>query len=312
MTYGGFFLSPDANGLQQVWRLPRNGTPPTAITEAPDSIITYGVSGDGAGLAYATSETLFFVELDPSGAPGQVQELTALDGEILSVDVRTDIGAVAYTTVSTDETIETGLFVLLQGSAPQRLFENLPINDADSFVPYGVNYAPNGGTILALGRGGEARGRFLVAPDGTATYIGVFNGANWLEDGRVMVYDGTTSGELYFADPTNGETTLALRIPDNRFLSTAQTGIGQVRALHTSLRLLAPNPVSIIDVQGGESDSIADIGFITDPQLSPDGLYVAGYTGTGGSLVIYSVEQGQALTLVTPSRASNFRWATFR
>ena len=67
-----------------------------------------------------------------------------------------------------------------------------------------------------------------------------------------------------------------------------------------------------VNVTSGEADEIANIGFITSPNISPDGLYVAGDTGADGGLVIYNVVENQTQTLITPTLVSNFQWATFR
>jgi hypothetical protein len=53
----------------------------------------------------------------------------------------------------------------------------------------------------------------------------------------------------------------------------------------------------------------AEPGFISAPQISPDGLYIAGLTHPGGALIIYSLEQDRALTLSTPDDVRAFAWA---
>src|SRR5690606_29733469 len=49
-TYSGFFIAPDPFGIQQIWRLPRNGTAPEQLTVAENDISDYAVMDAGAGL----------------------------------------------------------------------------------------------------------------------------------------------------------------------------------------------------------------------------------------------------------------------
>jgi hypothetical protein len=55
--------------------------------------------------------------------------------------------------------------------------------------------------------------------------------------------------------------------------------------------------------------ALTEPGFISAPQISPDGRHIAGLTHPGGALIVYSVEQDRALTLSTPDDVRAFAWA---
>jgi hypothetical protein len=46
-----------------------------------------------------------------------------------------------------------------------------------------------------------------------------------------------------------------------------------------------------------------------EPQFSPDGSMIAGYTHPGGALVFYNVEAGTSVSLLDPLAVTGFRWS---
>jgi hypothetical protein len=72
-----------------------------------------------------------------------------------------------------------------------------------------------------------------------------------------------------------------------------------------------PSPLQISDVAltGGMPTPAGSAGFMVEPQFSPDGSMIAGYTHPGGALVFYNVEEGTSVSLLNPLAVTGFRWS---
>ena len=63
-----------------------------------------------------------------------------------------------------------------------------------------------------------------------------------------------------------------------------------------------------LPIMGGEPQYLADLGYIDQPKLSPDGAFVAGIAYPDEKLVIYSVADGHQTIISMPGGVSNFTW----
>ncbi|MEQ8674578.1 MAG: hypothetical protein RLP44_23760 [Aggregatilineales bacterium] len=310
-TYSGFFIAPDPFGIRQIWRLPRNGTAPEQLTVAESDITDYAVMDAGAGLAYFSAEALWFLPLDPSGTAGNANRLAVVDASASSLDFSAEGGTLVYGT-------NAGVWsVAINGGEPALILEA----DATQIRP---SIGTATGSVLAVISSGaddnNADVQVIDGETGNAISVTRASDALWLADGRVIGFGTDANGESTISVYTLNQpdaTGAVLRSANTILLEVKEVTTGNGGTLRAILRnntRFSPSPSQMIQVSvnSGEADDIANIGFLTDPNISPDGLYVAGYTGANGGLVIYDLVENQTLTLITPTLISNFQWATFR
>lgn len=303
-TYSGFFLAPDPFGIQQIWRLPRNGTPPEQLTVSQIDITDYAVMDAGAGLAFISDGALWFLPLDPSGTAGNATQMTTVDASAGNLDFSADGSTVVY---GSDE----GVWAVAINTGTPTLILEAQNNAAAPSIG-----TASGAVLAALNLGASDDVQVIDPSTGTATSISQSEDAMWLNDGRVIGFGTTPDGESYIEVYTVGQegAGAVLRAANTLLLDVREVANGTLRVVLRNNTHFSPSPAQLIQVNGtsGEADDIANIGFMTEPTISPDGLYVAGYTGANGGLVVYDVVENQTQTLISPTLISNFKWATFR
>jgi len=82
------------------------------------------------------------------------------------------------------------------------------------------------------------------------------------------------------------------------------------QTLHLLLQQFDPGQIQVlkIGINGSDPQIIAEVGFMVDGQLSPDGSVVMGYATPEGQLVVSNVFTSETFILEQPLTATAFRW----
>ncbi len=306
-AFSGFFLAPDAFGISQVWLMPRNGTAPQALTELETPVTDYAVMDSGAALAFVSDRGLWFLPLDPTGTAGNPTRIGDVDEVAGGLDFSADGGVLTYST-------NDGVWVVeIPDGQPAQIFEQ----SADR-INSEIATSPN--LVLVSATNGASTEILIIdtlSDSLTPRTIATMRDGMWLSDGRVLGYEESSSNETMingFSISEQNQVAPVLSVPNAAPLDVREVDVGVLVITLEITREFSPSPVRLVRVAVdiGEPDDIATLGYITDPAISPDGSYIAGYSGTGGALTVIDVAQGSASTLISPVGISNFQWATFR
>ncbi|MDX1995135.1 MAG: hypothetical protein SF029_22325 [bacterium] len=308
-----YFRALDLNGILQVWRLPRNGLPPETLTEATEDITEYAISGNT--VIYLSAGGVWIQPLNGE----TLRLLSAADATAREVAISPSGATAAFTT-------DEGVFILPTSAAVDApAAEATDSPDAPERVPTLTNsattrysrpvFAPNqDALIVTVQIDADTELQLYDLNTGQMLGIGRYPIAEWLPDGRLLAYNADRT-EAYIVDPFNPQATTSptLRVPFPLQDATLTSG-GTVRALLTGDAASGPSPLRLVEVPaaGGDPTQVAVAGFLGRAHLSPDGTFVGGITPTGsatGTLVLYSVEANQTLSLALPAIVTDFRWA---
>ena len=314
MTYGGYFLSPDGLGIQQVWQLPRNGLPAIQLTVSDTDVTAYGVSHTGGVIAYTDGDLLFRITVDANGNPSEPQEWAEIDGAIHDFVFSPDDQTLIYASPS------DGIMSLaIDSIEPSVLIPNV-----DNSIYVNPQFARNINALMVTKITDNVRELFMYdfgASD--LLFLGTYEVGEWLTDGRVVVYSDVALTEELDAfyevsviDPNAlaSEILTPLRIAGLYVVDTQEVDTDVIRVLLGNNNAFVPNPLNLVEVtiSVGEPNDITAFPFMVDPQLSPDGGFIAGLTQPNGALIVYNVEQNQAFTLANSGQISQFQWTKFR
>lgn len=319
------FLSPNAQGIDQVWRAPRDGTSPLALTAASEPVRQVDLSPDGTRLAYATDFELAVIALDgfvvtSFSVEGSGGLAWSADGSRLAYHTQTGLWAIDLTAAA---------------PAPRIVIPNRTSQDNIDGIRYYFGPRWNAdGTRLLVGAG-LYEGAFPAVIDvatGAVTEfrIGFSGDARWLPDGRVLVWNmagAYVEPGVFVLDPAApeaepqrvvGTDVVPVEIApygDGWAILTSATsnmGPAYLRVL-TAPALEGPYTLAHPAMQGG---------FAEQPALyvPPDGSGAFLIAGLGaverdeqynasGSLVVIDTASGQTVQIPTPAAVHAVRWA---
>lgn len=293
----GTFLAQDFNGVVQLWQLPPDATLPATITPAEMDIQEYALSPDGTRAAYVSNGALWLYEI---GSDSAEERLTLGIDQGANPAWSPDSTTVFY---RDEQSAGNGIWRLALDGEPE-----LFLTDAQGAEVR--NPQPAGGVAALL----VQRGDSLVVVDtvsGVETVLDVRGRGQWLDGSRLLLIgEGTQGSGLYEVDANAPEQPATLLLP---LLGNLQ--LLDVQAINTTtLRLLVqnrvPGEVQVLDVPrtGGETTFVTSIGYISQPEISPDGSVVMGYTHPGGALISVDVATGERRMLQSPAQVTAFRW----
>jgi Tol biopolymer transport system component len=300
-----YFLAEDSGGRQQIIRLPDDGSSPAALTAATFGISEFALSPNQQQLTYISNSGLWLTDLSGEADPRELVMLGT--NEPITPAWSADGTQIYY---RDRQESSSGIWQLDTESSEARLF----LEDT-SDTAY-TNPRPASGINAMVVNRGEA----LVLVDlqsSSERYIGQYRQSRWLDGSRLlaagnpMQNDKTTNG-LWLVDVNAPDESALLLLPllsetltllDFRRLAGSDT----VRVL---LRNGTPGAVRVADValSGGGLQLVGDAGFITQPQIAPQGTALAGTTHPGGALLVVDITAGSRRLLASFAQVEEVRW----
>lgn len=302
-----YFLAPDELGIRQVWRLPTDETPAVVQTEAETDVTEYAVSADGRSITYISDGQLWLWRRDSGADPVPLVETAN------RMDVNPVFSAaadrIAYR-VSGDEAGIT-LFTL-EGDAPEFLIADRDLGG----TVQNPRFASGVSALLVDVITGEGKQIVLIDPfTEERRIIGSYDHAQWLSGTQLLVIGQSPLPEQ--ADPAvqildinaaEAEPTVVLTLPNGvRMRSAAQV---DADTLHLLVQAIVPGELRVLQIgmNGADVTVLANLGFMRQPQLSPDGSVVIGYTAPDEQMVIQNVFTNTPFVLNPPTQISQLTW----
>jgi len=316
----GFFVTEGADGIKQVWRLPGDGSPSLPVTQAEADVTTFAVSPNQRNIAYASGGQVW---LQPLVGTGDAQSLAPLAAETRHLAFSPDGTRLAYDTLSSEENPAGGVWqVAAAGGEAVQLLVNGPTGQAINAPPFYLRpqYAPNINALLVVMSGSETSDYALLDLGTRETLaVGSFDDAIWLSNGQILGY-GNGSGigeppamqEIVAVNPADGTRRLLASLPyPVRVMTMHDIGDGIVRLVLGSYAG-GPGALNVVDMDTstGALTPAGGGGFMVNPQLSPDGAFLAGQTRPGGALLFRNVSSGESAAVYEPPNAQMFAWGT--
>ncbi len=321
LTSNGYFLTPDTNGVRQVWRLRKDGSLAEPVTTAAANVTAYALSPNERSIAFVSGGKLWLQALTGSAAAKSLTDLG--QREVSSLTFSLDGTRVAYATKSSDAQPQGGIWLVpASGGDASLVLQNgpagssTPANQAPFYDQ--PQFAPNVNALLTLAGGGSSSDFSIFDLDSKAALdAGNADGAIWLSDGRILVYgNGTGKG-----DPAAGQSIVAIKPSDltrtqlatipypAHILALRDIGGGKVRLLLGSY-LPGPHALNVLDLatDTGALTPVGGGGFISAPQLSADGHLIIGETYANGPLTFRDLGTGKQVVISQPSDVSQFKW----
>lgn len=325
-----YYIAPGPNGIDQVWRLPRDGSLPQQVTNDPDPVTGYGISPDETQIAYVAGDAL----LVQDNATSDLAQLALLEAgsEIIQPRWSPDGTRVAYHDLR-------GVWVVLADGtqSPRIVARSTPFNEqttpGDVRFYHDPRWSPDGSRLLA-GVGlweGAILGVLDLATDTLTELPGaVTNQGRWTSDGRVLAWSSFyaySEPGLFLLDPAQPESD-PVRLIDSMAVYDAVPGpAGNWYALVNDAVQMGPTFLRVwqaasLDSSFGPVFPAAAGGFASFPQLATDGsqFIIAGVhpqtendTVTGsGDLRLIDVAYNTTLGLTGPSPAHMLQWGPTR
>lgn len=310
MTNGAFFRAPDLFGVMQVWRLPNDGTRPITITTRETDVTAYTINSTGTTLIYLTNNQLWRMPIQEEGAEAIViaSRLGNNPRDFIFSPDETDL---FYTTDGEGG----GLWRVdsMGESAPQRILAN----------PEGGQYrmpkfAPNiNALLLAITRPERTTQYIVYDPVAEATLnIGNYTLAGWLPDGRVIGYtrlaDGLTNmtSQLQVVDLSQDPILPAMLWDESqtRVADFLPLGGDNWRMITAQVLPYGTEKGLLLEYADDAFSVTVELGWLINPLLSPDGLFMASLTRPNGLLIIHDLSTQDKRLLQAPLGITDFRW----
>jgi WD40 repeat protein len=314
-----YFLAPQA-GIVQVWRLPRNGDPPQAITNATSDVTAYDISEDGTQVVYTSGGVIYRLVI---GTLDQT-EIATLSGTGWS-----STGTPAFSpTGRRIAYADGGIWVYDLDTAQSRRLaaDTLPQNEGDrQVVIYDQpRWSPDGEWLLVTVRFYEGADQALLSTTGSPPqplFLNLYNTrGRWIADGQAVVY---SEGGAYSTPQVSlveaGASPNLRRLTDLPIVDAQTRSDGRL----VLLRVPSPSPIGptsarlySVLLDGTDLRPEAGAFVLDEPALSPEGLAIAGLTQTrrnefgvlSGRLTIADPLTGEMVVIAGVLEAHDLRW----
>lgn len=293
------FIAPDLSGIQQVWRLPADGSRPLTITPATLDISDFAISPNGQQIVYVSNSILWQYAL---GAETDPIELVMLGiNENVAPAWSPDNSNIYYR----DEQLSGAGIWRTQADSEPELF----LADTDTLIFTDPNPALGVGAML-VNQGDELA--IVDTTSGEVTPLGIFGEGQWQSGTQYTAVGESVAGNgLYLGDANNVDLDPSLVLP---LLGSFQLFDYRILNDGLDLRLLVknqvPGTVRIIDISltNGQALLQGDAGNMVLPRLSVDGNYVIGQRSPTGALLIYNFLDNATRQIDVTTPITNFEW----
>ncbi len=330
-----YFLSPQSD-VVQVWRLPADGEPPEALTNAEEDITDFAISQDGTQIAYTSGRTIYRVVLNISPDTAIIEfesDTERLDGQPAFDPSGRQL---AYT--------DDGLWIVDLTEA-----EPTPRRIIGSRQPEGFGqerlvevysrprWSPEGNLLLADVAFFEGSSLAVVPITNRLNAVPIQldlfgHRGQWLEDNRILA---TSRGALYDnpgirviesmaetdddAPPVFEPNTASIAAEPAE--QAQLTDDGRILFLRSGDQFIeGPNSVVVLstDETGAGTLTESEAIVLESPRLSPDGQTLAGLVDTErrdgdivtGRILINDVRSGASVIIDGIADAHALQWAT--
>ncbi|MCU0512460.1 MAG: hypothetical protein MUE40_07800 [Anaerolineae bacterium] len=312
----GYFLAAGAgSSAVQVWRIARGGGGlPETITPALADIVEYAIAADGRQVAYVSAGALWWYQIGSDDEP--LRLLAAGSREPLYPAFSADGRTIYYRDTRGDD---SGLWRIQPAGGEATLFvpdtpvrryrQPRPAGGISALLTTWEETGAGRGIALYDTTSGELLLELLVATETTFFVPPVWlSGADFLFGGTVVRGDVPIVG-LHVLDANNLQEPPFTVYPVTAALTVYDVRPVTGRTLRALIQSAAPGPVSLLEIplDGGAGRIVGSAGFITAPQLAPDGQTLVGYTYPGGQLLARTAG-GAQVALSVPLNVSDFRW----
>ena len=331
----GYFLAEGDNGVVQVWRMTAAGDLPRSITAAEFDITQYALSPDASRIAYVSNSTLWAENLSTSAAPNTDQVSAEATAEAGSTDANAPVSLVELGLMNgvapafgpdnstlyyhDEQGDDSGIWQIDATATDSGPSLWLADTDAVTYRKAIPSTAVSAALVEATLADGDDGLLLVDTVSGERNLLGNFSTGAWLAGADVVVQgrlrlqqDATPVFGLHVIDVNNlAEPPLTvLPLADDsavRLLDFVRLPDGSLRAL---TQQSAPGQIRVLDVPLGGStpELVANVGYLVQPRLSPDGSTVAGSMHPHGALLLHDVATNSRVTLSDPKRISAFRW----
>ncbi len=317
VTAEGAFLAADGGNVQQVWRLPNDGSPPLQVTQSLSDVNSYVLSPGGRDLAYVSDGKMW---LQGFFAPTEPKELAAKVNFATELTYNPNGRQIAFV-LPTSDGVEGGIWLVSTsgGDAKVILSHGAANNPPSSSFSKPV-FAPNINGLLVTRSAPDYPVALLLIDLNTFTTeeVGVASESIWLQSGFILAYNSglgygasTTEQIIYRIDPAHpAEASKIAAIPQPARIVTMQGVVAARARLVLGSSQIGPRALNVADMltTTGAISAVGSGGFMVAPLLSPDGRYLAGQTHEGGALTVRDMQTGQQVVLAAPPQISSFSW----
>lgn len=319
LTANGYFLAADGNDVEQVWRLPQDGTAPLPLTQVEQPVTDFAVSPDERYLTYLSDDRLWLLSLAEDSAAQMLTETTTRSTELT---FSPDGGQIAYVVPDGEQ---GGVWLVSSAGGEARLIRpnaasgSAPAPEGSVYTT--PTFAPNINGLLVTRSAPDSPDALVLIDLNTLDIqeVGVASRATWLQNGTILAYNsgigyaGPADEQIiYRIDPADPASAAKLATIPRPARIIAMRDVLAVRArLALGSTLPGPRALSVVDLLAttGAITSAGRGGFMVNPTFSPDGRFLAGQTHEGGALTVRDMESGQQVVLNAPPQMSDFSWA---
>lgn len=327
----GYFTAQDATGVRQVWRLPADGTLPQIITTAENDVTGFAIAPDNRQMVYVSNSNLWLADVVPQTADNVSDEVAdeANNARLLvELGIDSDIapafspdgGLVYYRDEQPapdgnddNQAVQAGIWRYDLNDDSATLF----VSDSATVRYYNPNPSNAVSAMLVQARLiDDTRSLVLVDTNsGELQVLGDYASGTWLAGTQIGVMGRVQTGDVIFEglhimDVNNRTEPPLTLLPTNAqqiIHDFVQTRDGQLRVLSQQTR---PGTIAIIDIplDGGTPAITGNAGYLTNPQLSPDGTVIIGYTHGDGRLISYDIANDTHALITQPFTVRQFNW----
>jgi len=290
-----FFIARDNTGIAQVWRLRPDALAET-ITPAITDVLSYSVSPAGDRLAYVSNGGLWLTELNGADTLAEPVEVVRLTLETDITPVFSTDGAQLYYRDRQDNTTAIWRLDIAEGTSTPFVADA----DGQTYTHPQMASGINALLVTRTGDDGDTALVLIDAVSGEQRTVGPYDKGWWLNGAR-FAFTGQLGDAMVPAlmrlDATNltdSPVVLTSILENWEVLDVAQSPAGDTRLL---IRQQRPGMVTVLQLPpGGGLNAEGNVGYITQPNISPDGTALLGLTHPGG-ILIYQPINGERLRL---------------